>query len=215
MDLQQKIQAMLRTADPKNGGSAEERQNALRMAEKAMDKEGLSYGSLGFSIEDAQRIANQFSVSTMKPNNETSVISHQPVRRSSRNHGYSIFSSTPGIQRAPKNAPAQEEIESYSARCERLDYESRTAKYEEWEKVRAAEAVEQDEIEKKSTLVVIIIAFILFVAVIVGLYMAGLNTVGAWLLTIGQVVAVVFLGGVVFFAFRFIAQVANILRGRD
>jgi hypothetical protein len=56
--------AALNKADPERNSNYQDRQVALNMAHKAMDSQGLSYASLGFSQEDAERIENQFSVAT-------------------------------------------------------------------------------------------------------------------------------------------------------
>jgi hypothetical protein len=56
--------AALNKADPERNSSYQDRQVALKFAHRAMDESGLSYASLGFSQEDAERIENQFSVAT-------------------------------------------------------------------------------------------------------------------------------------------------------
>src|SRR3990167_470746 len=59
-----KIIAILNKADPLHNSNYQERQVALSMAHKAMDRQGLSYASLGYSQVDAERIENQFSVTS-------------------------------------------------------------------------------------------------------------------------------------------------------
>jgi hypothetical protein len=56
--------ASLHMADPDHNSNYHERYVALEMAHKAMDEQGLSYASLGFSQEEAERIEQQFSAST-------------------------------------------------------------------------------------------------------------------------------------------------------
>ena len=53
---------ILHLADPANNAPLGERMNALKQAHKIMDRERISYASIGFSPEDAARIENQFSV---------------------------------------------------------------------------------------------------------------------------------------------------------
>jgi hypothetical protein len=58
----EKIRMMLNMADPKNGGTADERANALRMAHREMDRGRVSYSSLGFSDAEAARIEGQANI---------------------------------------------------------------------------------------------------------------------------------------------------------
>ena len=53
---------ILRLADPANNAPWGERMNALKQAHKIMDRERISYASIGFSPEEAARIENQFAV---------------------------------------------------------------------------------------------------------------------------------------------------------
>jgi hypothetical protein len=62
------IRAILGKADPLYNQNYQERLVALDMARKAMIKMGFSYATLGYSQSDAERIENQFSVSTLFTN---------------------------------------------------------------------------------------------------------------------------------------------------
>lgn len=55
------IIAALNKADPERNSNYQDRHVALEFAHRAMDAQGLSYSSLGYSQEDAERIENQFS----------------------------------------------------------------------------------------------------------------------------------------------------------
>ena len=57
------IKAILNKADPLNNPNYQERQVALNMAHKAMGRD-ISYASLGYSLADAERIENQFAVTS-------------------------------------------------------------------------------------------------------------------------------------------------------
>jgi hypothetical protein len=60
----EKLTAILNKADPAHNSNYQERQVALNIAHKMMDQMGISYAFLGYSQADAERIENQFSVTS-------------------------------------------------------------------------------------------------------------------------------------------------------
>lgn len=158
------IKSMLRIADPANNAPAHERRSALTMAQREMDKQGWSYASLGFSQEDAERIANQFAVAFGKP---------QAKNNKKENHPISLFrsrrtnkpSSNTQAGRVPFRKPNQDPPgESYFDQLEREDNE----KFDQWyrsfvagrARQRAQEVQEDRYVSKVVTVVMVALTLI-------------------------------------------------------
>lgn len=149
------IKAMLRTADPKNGATPYERNNALRMAERAMDKLGITYAGLGFSMEDAQRISNQFSVESVRP-----------VSRSSKAGATGIQKRTfptiyiPSWKPAKKHEPVESFEEREFARLQKIEDE-RWVTWSTWRRDEDQKMAEQNASNKK------VMPYLIFVLVLI------------------------------------------------
>lgn len=170
-----KVKAMLNKADPNNNPSVHERQNALRMAEREMDKSGLSFASLGFSQEDAERISNQFSVAA------PGASKYQREERGS----FSIFRPrTNEIERSTQRqsrsaSPSQKRVvpqesgESFEDQCLRKEREESDSRYAAWQKWRAEEDVREAKSERDGKkaffiilgIVVFVLGLVLFSAI--------------------------------------------------
>lgn len=160
------IKAILNKADPNKNSSVHERQNALRMAEREMDKSGLSFASLGFSQEDAERIANQFSVAAPGASN------YQREARGSfsifRPRANDIERSTQRQSRstpARKPAATEEPGESFEDQCLRREREASDRQYNAWAQWRTEEDVREAQSQqagKKAFFIILgIVAFVL------------------------------------------------------
>ena len=207
-----KVQSMLRMADPKNGGRTEERENALRMAEREMDKNGWSFASLGFSIDEAERIANQFSIAApgkWRDDAKQSIgifrgqrKSDKPVRRET------VSTQTITSPKKPQSSPQ----ETYVEQCERLDHEENTRKYEAWEANRRVQEAEEAKVQQFVGYA--FLAFIGFAIVVFGVfaYSMGLDTLDELTTIIGQIIAAAILLGVAYLIYRFIRNVVGLFQ---
>lgn len=177
MDIET-VKSILQKADPNRNSSVHERQNALRMAEREMDKNGWSFASLGFSHEDAERIANQFSVTTGKnQNKEHSSFGLGFFRGSQSAVSTGIQRREPKTIYVPKSKPVirkEEPYESYTERCEREDRVKWDLKYDEMnkyqkqqERERAEMAIETDKVTRVLVIItLIVIGLVIYFAVI-------------------------------------------------
>lgn len=156
-----KIIAMLRSADPNKNSSTHERKTALQMAQKEMDKQGLSFASLGFSMEDAERISNQFAVISPQA---------QPKAQAPINSILRASKSTILRPRRsdPQSKRAQQPLETYADQCERNEAQADDANYDALKNWRISENIKNAEMSKvalKAEIFVIILAVIVFVAI--------------------------------------------------
>lgn len=174
-----KVKAMLNKADPNNNPSVHERQNALRMAEREMDKSGLSFASLGFSQEDAERIANQFSVAmpgaTSRQREEGGVFSifkprANDIERSTQRQSRSN-------QPVQKRSVAEEPRESFEDECLRKEREDSDRQYNAWAQWRAEEDVREAQSQRDGKKAFFIILSV--VAGVVGLVLFSAITQNA------------------------------------
>jgi len=163
MDIET-IKSMLRKADPKSNPSAYERRTALTMAQREMDKNGWSYASLGFSQEDAERIANQFAVGTWggtkreEPKRESRPINIFHGRKTSnRTSAYAE-----PIYKAPKPKKS-EKHERYEEQCERRDRANFDKWYEGFVSYQKSEQVKAHEEAQymNKVMAVVLIALVL------------------------------------------------------
>lgn len=141
------IKAILNKADPNKNSSVHERQNALRMAEREMDKSGLSFASLGFSQEDAERIANQFSVAVGGGQREERA-SLNLFSRKPKPQNYDIQKQEPKTVYVPSSKPAKRKEEpyvSYVDQCEQAEWARVDKEYKDWAAWRAGEDAKNAE----------------------------------------------------------------------
>lgn len=159
-----RIQAILRKADPDSNSSWQERKVALEMAHKQMDKTGISYASLGISQSVAERIENQFSVtSSTKP------------KKHERSAGLSIFSNsgeiavhTPRYRQQPTQKPKPRiDIPDWEAENEKKQQMEWDRGYDAWAKWRHDEDIKQAQSAEsgKREIKIIFGIFILVLAV--------------------------------------------------
>lgn len=201
-----KIQAMLRTADPQNGAGTEERENALRMAQREMKKQGISYASLGFDYEEAVRIENQFSISNAKSNGDIakSTKNHRASKPSSSNRNIGTRSSISSKQ----EKEVQPQGESYIEYCERMDHED----FLKWHEASEAARREEKEIEEKynkiAGIVLILVLGAGFVFIGFVLYSSGIvSTVAELVVLAQQIIAGIVLIGFVMLVVKFFKSV--------
>lgn len=125
MDIET-VKAMLKKADPKDNPSTHERRTALSMAQREMDKNGWSYSSLGFNQQDAERIANQFSVGFFSGAQKTET--REPLvifQRRVRKHQ----TPTSAVRPEPLRSSPSEPYVSYADQCEKRDQDNFDAWY--------------------------------------------------------------------------------------
>jgi len=151
----------LNKADPNKNSSVHERQNALRMAEREMDKNGWSFASLGYSQEDAERIATQFSVSAADGQREQRAsIGLFGKRQSTSNHAIQQRETKTVYSPSPKPAKRKEEpYESYADQCDRAERARVDQQYKDWSAWRSQEDAKNAEIEAAANKVIPYIVF--------------------------------------------------------
>ncbi len=167
------IKAMLEKADPSRNTSVHERQNALRMAEREMDKAGLSYASLGFSHEDAERIANQFSVISGAGVKEERASLGLFKEWSRPETGIQKHAPSAGPKLAVQNKPVrkvEQPYESYVDRCEREEWARVNARHNDWEQWRKDEDVKESKIKASADRALVFLVPLLLIVIGLMLY---------------------------------------------
>lgn len=153
-----KLTAILRMADPERNSSYRERKNALNIAHSMMDKAGVSYASLGFSQSEAERIENQFAVTS----STNPIKPEKSAKISIFSQSGDITTQTPYYTRQPPRQQVKPITTSWTEENERKQRENFDRGYEAWEDWRKNEDMKNYKIEqaaKKFTK----IAYLMFV----------------------------------------------------
>jgi len=209
------VKAMLRKADPEKNSSMHERRSALQMAQREMDKHNWSFASLGFSMDDAERIANQFSVTAPRSIAPREKVSSLGIFRGHRSEAVKpVTRESVYSQPAPKKKESKpvEHQESYTEQCERLDYEERMRKYDAWEARRR----EEKEVEAEAEKIAVILQYVIIGIVVVGVgifaYSNGLDTLDELKILLSQIIAGAILLGIAYLLFRFVRGFVGLFR---
>jgi len=212
---EQTVKAMLRKADPQSNSSMHERKSALQMAEREMDKNGWSFASLGFSMDEAERIANQFSVTAPRSTAPREKVSSLGIFRGQRSEAIkparrdTVYSQPAPKKKEPKPVEHQE---TYTEQCERLDYEERTRKYEAWEAHRREEKALEEEASKIAVILQYVFLGIVIVVVGIVAYSLGLDTFDELTTLLGQIIAGAILLGIAYLIYRFVRGFVGLFR---
>ena len=147
MSNQNTLKAILKKADPALNSSYHERKVALEKAHKMMDETGMSFASAGFSVEDARRIEDQFSVvAPSKPKAEQRETRVSIFSRS----GEIAVSDHPHYKPQPQRKKTIAQVPNFEEENERRQREEWDKKYSDWEKWRHAENISQVKSEESA-----------------------------------------------------------------